>query len=158
MLVSAKQLTINYPNKSLINSLDLVINPREIMVILGGSGSGKSTLLRVLANINSQTLKLSGEINRNYRNLSFIFQSPILLPYLTVTENINLPLLKLKEGLNEVEKVIKKVGLQDHQSSLPRVIIRWNEIKSCHSPSFCVPSRSNSDGRTIFIPRYRLAK
>jgi ABC-type lipoprotein export system ATPase subunit len=88
-----------------LNNLSLVIKEGDSISITGPSGSGKTTLLNIIGALDrpdSGTLLFRGKqvsefdddaasLYRN-RNIGFIFQDHLLLPHLTVTENILLPL------------------------------------------------------------------
>lgn len=89
-----------------LNDINLTINKGEICVIVGASGSGKSTLLNQLAGLEKPTkgtVKIVGQkisdMTENQlakfrqENLGFVFQSYNLLPTLTATENVALPLM-----------------------------------------------------------------
>lgn len=84
-----------YGGRAVLRGLDLVIDPGEILVVLGHSGSGKSTLLRVLAGLEELD---SGQLTRGGRPLAdrprtgMVFQQPLLLPWLTVRQNVALGL------------------------------------------------------------------
>jgi NitT/TauT family transport system ATP-binding protein len=81
-----------------INEVSLTIQQGEFVALLGPSGCGKSTLLRLVADILQPT---TGSISvlgntpahaRRERALGFVFQQPVLLPWLTAEENVDLPL------------------------------------------------------------------
>jgi NitT/TauT family transport system ATP-binding protein len=97
----------------------------EILAILGPSGCGKSTLLRIIAGIEKPS---SGEIiyrtsNRDRPPIGFVFQSPSLLPWLTVLENVALPLrargVPEKEAEETARKYLSLVGLQEFENFYP---------------------------------------
>lgn len=72
-----------------LQDLDLEIREQETLVVLGSSGAGKSTLVRLLAGLDQPQ---SGSIDRGEdpRRPALVPQSPDLLPWLTVRENIAL--------------------------------------------------------------------
>ena len=87
----------------------------ELIAIMGESGSGKSTLLTVMGALNSPSrgkyrvdnidvYALGQEERADFRRntLGFVFQSFHLIPYLTVRENVMLPLTPVK--IKEKEK------------------------------------------------------
>ena len=91
-----------------LDGVDITIKKGEMVSILGPSGSGKTTLINILSCLDAPTdgtLTVAGksvaglkeddlvEIRRG--NLGFVFQQFHLLPTLTVTENVELPLLFL---------------------------------------------------------------
>jgi len=93
----------------------------EFIIILGPSGCGKSTLLRIIAGIEGVD---EGEV-RTSGNIvcGFVFQSPTLLPWLTVLDNVALPLLA--KGINKREareralKYLSLVGLHGFEDFYP---------------------------------------
>jgi len=91
-----------------LQGLDLQVEQGEMMAIIGNSGSGKSTLLNTLGGIDRPTagrvsvagkdlLKLSRAQMLRYRrdDVGFVWQNPArnLIPYLTVLQNVELPML-----------------------------------------------------------------
>ena len=121
-----------------LRGVELEVRRGEILAIVGASGSGKSTLLNILAGYDfpSAGLVEVGEYNLigmgkkeiiKYRRneVGFIWQqtSKNLLPYLTVQDNIELPMLiaGIKNGRKErVEEIIKTLNLQDISNRHPR--------------------------------------
>ncbi|ABL77424.1 ABC transporter ATP-binding protein [Thermofilum pendens] len=94
----------------------------EFVAILGPSGCGKTTLLRIIAGLEKAD---SGEIvfARGDSRIGFIFQSPTLLPWLTVLENVALPLrangVPRREAEEKARKYISLVGLQAFENFYP---------------------------------------
>src|SRR6201995_4871547 len=75
---------------------DLSIVPGEIVAVLGPSGSGKSTMLRMLT---GHTRPSAGKVYWHEKpigdteiNVSIVFQSFALFPWMTVLENVEAPL------------------------------------------------------------------
>ncbi len=71
--------------------------PGMIVALLGPSGSGKSTLLRILSGLSAPT---GGEVlwhgkplSQSLPNVAIVFQSFALFPWLTVVENVEVPLV-----------------------------------------------------------------
>lgn len=119
-----------------IRSMDFSINDGEFLTITGQSGSGKSTLLSILGAMNrpsrGQVLvdsldlyALTSEQRADFRSeyLGFIFQSFQLIPYLTVLENVTLPMAitgrkkRVKKAM--AMEVIQRVGLGEKAGRLP---------------------------------------
>ncbi len=118
-----------------LDGVDISIRRGEIVAILGPSGSGKTTLINLLSCLDAPTegtLTVAGksvaglsedqlvEVRRGV--LGFVFQQFSLLPTLTVTENVELPLmfLGLRADRRNTLEVLKAVGLSDRASHLPR--------------------------------------
>lgn len=106
----------------------------EFVSIVGQSGSGKSTLLSIIGGITPPTegevtidkisvYSLSTEKLADYRReyIGFVFQQFHLIPYLTVRENVMLPLCVTgKKNMEELaESTLRKVGLDHKISRLP---------------------------------------
>lgn len=121
---------------SAIKEIDIFINDGEFVSIMGQSGAGKSTLLSILGGLNHPTrgkvlvdtidiYDLSSEQRADFRSeyLGFVFQSFQLIPYLTVKENLMLPMaitgIKEKEQEKRAATVLNKVGLDDKVDRLP---------------------------------------
>ena len=116
--------------------VDLDIERGEFISVMGPSGSGKSTLLTILGGLNHPTrgdvlvdeipiYKLSLEKLADFRReyLGFIFQSFQLIPYLTVIENVMLP-LSITEKTNReqtkmAEGILDRIGLSGKGKRLP---------------------------------------
>ncbi|MCG8641553.1 MAG: ATP-binding cassette domain-containing protein, partial [Desulfobacterales bacterium] len=111
-----------------INGMNLVIDDGDFIAVMGQSGSGKSTLLSILGGLNHPTrgevyvdsldlYALTAEQRADFRSeyLGFIFQSFQLVPYLTVLENVTLPMAvtgrKQKIKKQMALEVIERVGL-----------------------------------------------
>nr|WP_286346761.1 ABC transporter ATP-binding protein [Frondihabitans sucicola] len=119
-----------------LGATDLAVRPGELVVLRGPSGSGKSTLLSLLAGLDRPT---SGRIHLDderiddapesrlveYRrdHLGIVFQSFGLLPVLTATENVEVPLriagVPPAERTDRVAEALDLVGLAQHGGQLP---------------------------------------
>jgi putative ABC transport system ATP-binding protein len=122
-----------------ISDMNFTIAMGEFVGIMGESGSGKSTLLSVMGAMNApssgsfvvddiEVYRLKSEKRADFRRefLGFIFQSFHLVPYLTVLENVMLPLSIVKVGKKKkremAEAALVGVGLDDKGHRLPNQI------------------------------------
>jgi putative ABC transport system ATP-binding protein len=121
---------------SALVDLNLNIERGEFISVTGPSGSGKSTLLTILGGLNHPTkgevvvdeipiyqlpMEKLADFRREY--LGFIFQSFQLIPYLTVIENVMLPLAitekSNREQLKMAEEILEKMRLKGKGKRLP---------------------------------------
>ena len=139
-LIEIKKLNKTYGGGeecvSALVDVDLKIEKGEFISVMGPSGSGKSTLLTILGGLNHPTkgdvtvddipiYKLSLEKLADFRReyLGFIFQSFQLIPYLTVIENVMLPLSITqrtnREQVTMAEEILERIGLRGKGRRLP---------------------------------------
>jgi putative ABC transport system ATP-binding protein len=120
-----------------LNGLSLNVEEGDFAALMGPSGSGKSTLLNLIAGIDKPTsgdvvvagtnvaqLDETGLAEFRSHNVGFIFQFYNLIPVLTATENVELPLLlthlSKAERRERAATALKVVGLADRASHYPR--------------------------------------
>ena len=122
---------------SVLRDLSFTIPAGTFLAIMGPSGSGKSTLLNVMAGIDRPTSgsvvvagtrldDLSeGDMARwRARHIGYVFQSYNLIPVLTASENVELPLLlthlSRQERSEHVKTALRLVGLGERMDHYPR--------------------------------------
>ena len=121
---------------SALNGVSFTIDSGEFIAVMGESGAGKSTLLSILGAMNSPTAGslnvdgidvygLDSDRQADFRRefLGFIFQSFHLVPYLTVMENVMMPLSITRRPRKDKERMamaaLAQVGLEDKAGRLP---------------------------------------
>ena len=124
---------------SVLESLDLRINPGDSVAIIGPSGAGKSTLLSLLAGLDipeSGEILFQGEafsgLAEDQRaavrrgRIGFVFQSFQLLQGLTAVENVMLPLeltgMSVAQAKQRAMKWLERVGLGARTHHRPRML------------------------------------
>jgi NitT/TauT family transport system ATP-binding protein len=111
-----------------ISATDLEIVAGEILALLGPSGSGKSTMLRMLSGL---SVPSAGQVYWHEKpiaeaeiNVSIVFQSFALFPWLTVLENVEAPLqargVSPEERRNRSMKMLDTVGLDGFEAAYPK--------------------------------------
>ncbi len=117
-----------------LDHVSLTLQKGEFTAIIGSSGSGKSTLLHAIAGVDIPTSgniylegqDIYGQNNEKLaifrrRQVGLIYQFHNLIPTLTVTENITLPILMDRRKINKkrLNDLLELLGLQDRKNHLP---------------------------------------
>lgn len=111
MNIEIQNLNLYFKEQKILSDININIKEHEFVSILGPSGCGKSTLLKTIAGINT---KYSGEVLINAINIkqkkptvAYMSQNSLMLPWLTVKENLRVPFI-LDKKLYFVTKKYKK--------------------------------------------------
>jgi NitT/TauT family transport system ATP-binding protein len=107
---------------------DLAIYPGQILALLGPSGCGKSTLLRMMTGLSpasaGSVLCHGQPVRDESPNVSIVFQSFALFPWLTVLENVEAPLeargFAPRDRHKRALRIIDAVGLDGFESAYPK--------------------------------------
>ncbi|MEE9279803.1 MAG: ABC transporter ATP-binding protein [Myxococcota bacterium] len=131
-MIVAKDLAQTYQSGgrplTVLQDINLSIEPREVIAIVGPSGSGKTTLLGLFAGLDlpsagsvtldGQNLRELSEDERallRARSVGFVFQTFQLIPTLTALENVLVPLELLPSGAvgrpDRAGELLERVGL-----------------------------------------------
>jgi len=128
-VLDVRGLSHSYGTRAVLEDLDFTVASGEFLSIVGPSGVGKTTLLQCLTGLRQPT---SGEVwfegtrvTTTPRGLAVVFQdySRSLMPWLTVLDNVVLPLKSAKvakaERLEAGRRALQLVGLVDFAKSYP---------------------------------------
>jgi NitT/TauT family transport system ATP-binding protein len=131
-LASLRKLSKEYKTLSgetvrALTGVDLTLLDGEFVTVVGTSGCGKTTLLKILAGLirpSSGEVLLRGKpVDGPQRDMGVVFQSPVLLPWRTVLQNVLLPIDVLGwESSKYVERageLLAMVGLGDFRNKYP---------------------------------------
>jgi len=136
-VIEVRQVRKVYPSRSrhgqsilAIENITFDVMKGEFVSIVGPSGCGKSTLLRMLAGLLEVT---EGEIRVNgksvcgpYGDIGIVFQTPTLLKWRSVKDNVLLPIEVLRRSRHEfvgrAEELLRMVGLWDFRNEYPFVL------------------------------------
>lgn len=138
-MIIAKNILKFYDNLQVLKGVDIHIEKKEIVSIVGASGAGKTTLLQILGTLdkpskpnessliinNQNILSLNDKDLSKFRNLNlgFIFQFHQLLPEFTALENVCLPAYIAGKNKSETEieakKLLSYLGLSHREKHFP---------------------------------------
>ncbi len=139
-MIKVKNLTKKYTTKHLetqvLKGIDLEVREGEFLGIMGKSGAGKSTLMYqiglldhpssgeiILNGINTESLSTEERTQMRLTELGYVFQDYALIPELTASENVMIPILMQGNGIPEAQKISKnileKVGLGNRIDNKP---------------------------------------
>ncbi|MCF8298759.1 MAG: ATP-binding cassette domain-containing protein [Saprospiraceae bacterium] len=136
-VIDVNNLKISFGNQEVLKDISLKLFKGENLVVLGKSGSGKSVLIKCiigLLNADSGTINLFGKNVKSFKTrefdelrqkIGFLFQSGALYDSMTVKENLEFPLRRIKKNLTEKEieakviDVLENVGLADSLHKMP---------------------------------------
>lgn len=120
MKLEAQGLTKNYAEKIVVNNLNIIVKPGEIVGLLGPNGAGKTTFFYMIAGliksdsgailINGQDITTESVSERANKGLAYLPQEPSVFTRLTVEENL-LAALEQRKDINEKEKIQELHGL-----------------------------------------------
>jgi lipoprotein-releasing system ATP-binding protein len=136
-MLEGKNLHKFYGDLHVLKGVDVSINSKEVVSIVGASGAGKSTLLQILGTLDTADQgelflndkdinQLKGDALASFRNteIGFIFQFHNLLPEFTAFENIiipgligNQPMQELKKRANDLGEVLGITQRMSHKPS-----------------------------------------
>jgi len=127
-ILTIRNLSAVFPNENgglhALENISFNVHPHEFVCVLGPSGSGKTTLLRILAGLIPPTSGSFTFGHGDQPSIGMVFQQATLMPWRTVTENIQLPLevkrMDEKSARVKTQEMVELVGLTGFEDSLPR--------------------------------------
>ena len=135
-MIDIKNITKSFGPLQVLKGIDLHINAREVVSIVGPSGAGKTTLLQIMGTLDKPdqgTIRINGvdvsSLSKkklsNFRNqhIGFVFQFHQLLPEFTAMENVMIPAFIAGKSYSEAQKnavdLLTFMGLADRASHKP---------------------------------------
>ena len=124
-IIRFKNVTKAFDGVKVLVGLDFEVEKGEILAVVGPSGTGKSVTLKHIVGLLDPD---DGEVEIEGKpKIGYLFQSGALLAWLTVYENVALPLkettnLKDSEIFDKVMTALREVGLEDAASKYPSEI------------------------------------
>ncbi|MDK2823036.1 MAG: polar amino acid transport system ATP-binding protein [Clostridia bacterium] len=138
-MIKIRELEKWFGNLHVLKGINLDVNPREVVVIIGASGSGKSTLLRCinfLEKFQKGTVEIDGKvieknnekmINEMRIHVGMVFQHFNLFPHMTVLQNViegptQVKGIPKKDAIKMGRYYLEKVGLLEKENSYPSML------------------------------------
>jgi len=136
-VVEITNLKKSFGNQVILKDITLSLFEGENLVVLGKSGTGKSVLIKCLVGLlptdsgtisvfdENMTASSGKELASIREKMGFLFQSGALYDSMTVRQNIEFPLRRIKKDLTEqqieekVKEVLENVGLADSIDKMP---------------------------------------
>lgn len=133
-MIELKQVNKSYGKHQVLFDVDLTIQPRERVVIIGPSGSGKSTVLRCMNGLeriqsgdilyHGQSLRDPGKLRLIRQEVGMVFQRFHLFPHRTALENVMegpvwVKGMKKGKARELAAELLAKVGLADKMDNVP---------------------------------------
>jgi len=137
-MIKVKSLVKSFGSVNVLKGIDLTVQEKEVVVLLGASGSGKSTLLRCLNFLeiyDEGEIYIQGEkrdphkanLNLVRQEVGMVFQHFNLFPHKTVLDNIieapvHVKKIKKKAATETAYDLLDKVGLKDKAHMYPGML------------------------------------
>jgi phospholipid/cholesterol/gamma-HCH transport system ATP-binding protein len=136
-VVDINDIRISFGTNEILKGVNLSLHKEENLVVLGKSGTGKSVLIKCIVNLlrpDSGSIAVFGEditklknepLNEIRKRIGFLFQSAALYDSMTVRENLEFPLRRIKKDLSDseietkIKEALENVGLPDAIDKMP---------------------------------------
>ena len=133
-MIEIRGLKKSFGDLHVLKGIDLTIDEREVVVIIGPSGSGKSTLLRCINFLEEPTdgtitvdgipMDSEANVNKVREEVGMVFQRFNLFPHMTVLDNITLAPMKVRKieksrAEQTAQDLLDRVGLGDKADAYP---------------------------------------
>ena len=144
--IQVKNLTKNFGELKVLNNISFNVKKGEFICVVGPTGCGKTTFLNLLTRLIQPT---SGEIlidnepaDPKKHNISFAFQEPSAIPWLTVEDNIMFGMKLKKMPTDEIhrrtEEILALLGLTEFRKQFPHQLSTSSEQRIVIGRSFAM--------------------
>lgn len=136
-VIEIHNLKKKFGEQEILKNVSLALNKTENLVVLGKSGSGKSVLIKCIVGLlthDSGSIQVLGknldeleeqELSEVRQKIGFLFQSGALYDSMTVKQNLEFPLKRLRKNLSKknrdekISEILENVGLADTMNKMP---------------------------------------
>lgn len=153
-MIEISNFSKSYGSEQVYENFNLTLSDNEVTCILGASGSGKTTLLNAIAGL----IKYEGNIT--LVKCSYVFQTPRLLPNLTVFENLKLvckdeeKIYEMLEGVRLSDKAksypLKLSGGQAQRAAIARAFLYESDVILLDEPFFSLDIKLKEEISELF--------
>jgi len=128
VILEVRNVSFGYDERQIISNVDIELKDNELVSLLGVSGSGKSTLFNIIAGLlkpdAGKVIYRGEDITGKSGIISYSYQKDLLLPYMTIEENVALPLLikkqKKADALVKANEMLKEFKLDAYAKKYPK--------------------------------------
>lgn len=126
--IRVENLTKSFGDLLVLDNISFDVKKGDFICIVGPTGCGKTTFLNLLTRIYQPTsgnLYIDGELaDPKKHNISFAFQEPSAMPWLTVEQNLEFG-MKIKkvpkdERARRIDRILKLLGLEEFRDAYPK--------------------------------------
>jgi NitT/TauT family transport system ATP-binding protein len=128
-MIDVQRVSHSFEDLRVLQEITFSVARGEFVSFLGPSGCGKSTLLKILGGLIKPSFGevhidghvVNGSLRRG--NMGFVFQRPVLLPWRTVRQNVELPLELLDHqtvGQRSPSEVLRDLGIAEFENAMPK--------------------------------------
>ncbi|MDR2485622.1 MAG: ABC transporter ATP-binding protein [Treponema sp.] len=142
-----QDICFSFGRKVLFDHVSLTLGEENPVALLGPSGCGKTTFLRLAAGLleprSGRIIYEDKEPENPGKGISFVFQEPRLLPWLTVRENVVLPIKKYlppKDAESRAEHFLELVSLKDKIPAYPGALSGGQRQRVSIARAFTYPA------------------
>ncbi len=134
-LLELSDIRKSYGDRVVLRDIDLVVDPHDVVCLIGASGSGKSTMLRcinLLESVDDGQIIFDGDditdprvdVQAVRRRMGMVFQAYNLFPHMTVLRNLTLAPIKVHgvsedEAVEQARALLAQVGLTGFEDAHP---------------------------------------